>query len=102
MVDEAPQTIGFLLIPDFALMSYASAVEPLRAANLFADRTLYRWVHIAHRDSAVTSSSGAAVPIDARIGDDLALDLLLVCAGGNPARFVHRPTFAWLRKLAQR
>jgi transcriptional regulator GlxA family with amidase domain len=102
MRDEPPQTIGFLLVPGFALMSYASAIEPLRAANLFAGRTLYRWVHIAHRDSVVASSSGATVPIDARIGDDLALDLLLVCAGGNPAQFAHRPTFAWLRKLAQR
>jgi transcriptional regulator GlxA family with amidase domain len=102
MHDEPPQTIGFLLVPGFALMSYASAIEPLRAANLFADRTLYRWIHIAHRDSAVASSSGATVPVDALVGDDLALDLLLVCAGGNPAEFAHRPTFAWLRRLAQR
>ena len=102
MTADRPQTIGFLLIPGFALMSYASAVEPLRAANLFAGRTLYRWVHIAQKDQAVPSSSGATVPIDARIGDDLDLDLLLVCAGGNPAQFAHRPTFAWLRKLAQR
>jgi transcriptional regulator GlxA family with amidase domain len=28
-----PQTVGFLLLPDFALLSYASAIEPLRAAN---------------------------------------------------------------------
>ena len=31
-----PQTVGLLLIPGFALMSYASVVEPLRAANLLA------------------------------------------------------------------
>ena len=28
-----PTTVGFLLVPGFALMSYAAAVEPLRAAN---------------------------------------------------------------------
>ena len=102
MLPDRPQTIGFLLVPGFALMSYASAIEPLRAANLFAGRTLYRWVHIAPKDPVVTSSSGAAVPANARVGDDLDLDLLLVCAGGNPAQFAHRPTFAWLRRLAQR
>src|SRR5690348_3826264 len=96
------QTIGFLLIPGFALMSYASAIEPLRAANLFAGKTLYRWVHISHKGDAVSSSSGAAVSCAARIGDDLDLDLLLVCAGGNPAQFSHRQTLAWLRRLAQR
>jgi transcriptional regulator GlxA family with amidase domain len=99
--DQA-QTIGFLLIPGFALMSYASAIEPLRAANLFAGKTLYRWIHISHKGDAVSSSSGAAISCAARIGDDLDLDLLLVCAGGNPAEFSHRPTLAWLRRLAQR
>jgi len=102
MRDEAPQTIGFLLVSGFALMSYASAIEPLRAANLFAGKALYRWVHIAPKDAAVAASSGATVPVNARVGDDIDLDLLLVCAGGNPAQFAHRPTFAWLRKLAQR
>ncbi|EJZ19359.1 AraC family transcriptional regulator, partial [Rhizobium sp. Pop5] len=36
------QEIGFILIPGFALMSYASATEPLRAANLLAGREIYR------------------------------------------------------------
>jgi transcriptional regulator GlxA family with amidase domain len=36
------QHIGFILIPGFALMSYASASEPLRAANLLAGREIYR------------------------------------------------------------
>ena len=97
-----PETVGFLLVPGFALMSYASAVEPLRAANLFAGRELYRWVHIAHGSTVVAASCGATVPCTARVGDRLDLDLLLVCAGGNPARFNHRPTLAWLRRLAQR
>ena len=36
-------SVGFLLVPGFALMSYAAAVEPLRAANQIAGRPLYRW-----------------------------------------------------------
>ncbi len=39
--DERPFKIGFLLIDGFALMSYASASEPFRAANLLAGKTLY-------------------------------------------------------------
>ena len=35
---RAPQTVGFLLVPGFALMSYAAAVEPLRAANLISGK----------------------------------------------------------------
>jgi transcriptional regulator GlxA family with amidase domain len=40
---------------------------------------------------------------DFNFGADVgSLDLLLVCAGGNPAAFNDRRTFAWLRKLARR
>jgi transcriptional regulator GlxA family with amidase domain len=100
MEEVAPQVVGLLLIPDFALMSYACVVEPLRATNLLAGRELYRWVHIASRAKSVTASCGAVVPCNATIRDVEKLDLLFVCAGGEPAAFDDRATFAWLRRLA--
>jgi transcriptional regulator GlxA family with amidase domain len=100
MPGEVPQIVGLLLVPDFALMSYACVVEPLRAANLIAGRELFRWVHIATRQNTVTASCGATVPCDATIRDVEKLDLLLVCAGGEPATFNDNATFAWLRRLA--
>lgn len=99
--DES-QTIGFLLISGFALMSYASAVEPLRAANLFAGRELFRWLHITPDEPSVAASCGAVVPCPVTVADDPPVDLLLVCAGGNPASFDDAPTLAWLRRLAKR
>jgi transcriptional regulator GlxA family with amidase domain len=95
--------VGFLLIPGFALMSYASAVEPLRAANQLAGRELYRWWHAAPGDAPAIASNGAAVLPDFPFGAEAEdLDLLLVCAGGNPATFNDPATFAWLRRLARR
>jgi len=99
---ETPQTIGFLLIPGFALMSYASAVEPLRAANLLAGRELYRWVHISPGPATVTASCGATVPCLVKTGEAVDLDLLLVCAGGRPTSFRDRATLRWLKALAGR
>lgn len=98
-------TIGFLLVPGFALMSYASAVEPLRAANLFAGQELFKWHHITMGEETgdeniVTASCGATIPCPITVGDDINLDLLLVCAGGDPSSFEDPPTFAWLRRLA--
>ncbi len=93
--------IGFLLIPGFALMSYASAVEPLRAANTLSGRRLYDWVHISPGEPDVQASCGASVPCPMRVGDNVRLDILFVCAGGNPASFSDKPTFAWLRRLAK-
>ena len=41
--NRAPQSIGFLLLDNFTLISLASAVEPLRMANQLSGRELYRW-----------------------------------------------------------
>jgi transcriptional regulator GlxA family with amidase domain len=98
----AIESVGFLLVPGFALMSYASAVEPLRAANRLSGKTLYRWWHAAPADQPAIASSGAAVLPDFTFGSPVGrLDLLLVCAGGNPAEFNDKRTFTWLRKLAR-
>ena len=94
-----PQTMGLLLIPGFALMSYASVVEPLRAANLLAGRELYRWVHVTPGPQIVTASCGATVPCVAP-GEAGRLDFLFVFAGGNPTSFRDKATLAWLRALA--
>src|SRR5918994_2619620 len=59
--EPSPQTVGFLLVPGFALMSYAAAVEPLRAANLLSGRELYRWWHAAPGGKPVTASNGVAI-----------------------------------------
>jgi transcriptional regulator GlxA family with amidase domain len=94
--------IGFLLLADFSLMSYASAVEPLRAANRLAGRELYGWRHISVDGDAATASNGAQIRADHRIGERIDLDALFVCAGGNPARFSNQEVYRWLRTLARR
>ena len=81
-------------------MSYASAVEPLRAAVAISGRPLYAWAHLTIDGAPVASSSGVTITPDLALEAASELDLLLVCAGGNPATFVHEPTFAKLRALA--
>ena len=82
-------------------MSYASAVEPLRAANALAGKPLYRWAHLSvdGRPRARVGRARRSRPTST--GPKRAsLDQLFVCAGGNPAAFDHKPTFGRLRKLA--
>lgn len=98
--DKTPTTVGFLLVPGFALMSYAAAVEPIRAANQLSGRLLYRWWHAAPGGKPVQASNGVTIIPDFRPGDDDGPDMVFVCAGGNPATFDDRPTLAWLRRLA--
>ena len=98
--DEETQHIGFLLLPGFALMSYASAVEPLRAANVLAGRKIYDWSNLTMDGLPVKASGGVQITPDLTLEAAGGLNMILVCAGGNPATFDHKPTFARLRALA--
>jgi transcriptional regulator GlxA family with amidase domain len=99
---ETPIRIGLMLIDGFALMSYSAVVEPLRAANLLAERGLYHIRHIAEYGARATSSNGATVNATAHVGEHVDFDYLFVIAGGDPAKFKDRRAFQWLRYLAKR
>lgn len=96
-----PHRVGFLLIDGFALMSFASAIEPLRAANVLAGKKLYQWLQISTGEDAILASNGLSVTADHTIADSTRYDTVLVCAGGNPAIFDDAKTLAWLRRLAR-
>ncbi len=96
------QRIGFLLMPNFALMSYASAAEPLRAANLIAGTDLYQAVPLSFDGKAVRTSSG--IPVDCQplssVGDGC--HTVFVCAGGTPQDWdLPEGSLAILRRLAR-
>jgi len=84
-ISDAPHRYGFILVPNFALMSYASAVEPLRAANLVAQANLYEVLPLSLGGRVVACSQGFTVPCGdlARLGQNC--HTILVVAGGNPA-----------------
>jgi len=97
-----PYRVGILLVDGFALMSYASAVEPLRAANLIANQSLYDIRHIPVSGARSVSSSGAIVGANAYIGEQMDFDLVLVVAGGNAISQDYPRLSHWLRLLAKR
>lgn len=101
-VNRAGHRVGFLLIPDFSLLSFASVIEPLRAANRLIGRDHYDWCYISPDGGPVTASNGINIAATHRVGDDVALDTLFIFAGGNPAVFNDEATFSWLRGLARR
>src|SRR5580692_11409180 len=101
MMPEVPcRTLGLMLIDGFALMSYASIVEPFRAANTLAGRELYRWIHVSVDGPSVTASNGAAIVAERRVGEPIDCDALFVFAGGDPRAFNDLRAFDWLRQQA--
>jgi len=101
MASDDRRTLGMFLTDGFALMSYASVIEPFRAANILAGRTLYDWRHISVDGKPVRASNGASILADQPIGAPLSCDTLFLFAAGDPTAFDDPATFAWLRRLAR-
>ncbi|UJW87309.1 GlxA family transcriptional regulator [Devosia sp. SL43] len=103
MSDHDPavaQEIGFILLPDFALMSFASAIEPLRAANLLAGAELYRVRIFAPGGRAVSASADLPIAAEPLPRNGRGLHTVFVCAGGNPAAWLDPEVIATLRRMA--
>ena len=94
--------VGLLLINDFAMMSYASTVEPMRAANLLSGEQLYKIEHLCGRGNSAISSGGVKLEKSMNLKDATNLDILFVIAGGNPSSFVGEEVIATLRMLSTR
>ncbi len=98
---DSPQEIGFILVPGFALMSFASGCEPFRAANDLAGRPLYRLRYFGEAEGRVAASSGAEVPTEALPRQRGHLHTLFVCAGGEPTGWDRPEIHATLRRMAR-
>lgn len=93
---------GFLLVPNFTLLAYSSAVEPLRMANKLSNKALYRWHTISVDGEPVASSSGVRIPADYPIDDDHQVTAVFACGGVDVHRSYDPQVLPWLRKLANR
>ncbi|MEY4983035.1 MAG: hypothetical protein RIR62_1301 [Pseudomonadota bacterium] len=81
---------GFILVPGFTLLAFASAVEPLRIANQLSQKPLYRWRLLSETGAMVPSSSGIPVGVDGTLDQAEKGARLFVCAG-NPAMAAAAP-----------
>lgn len=92
--------LAFLLIDGFAMMSYASIVEPFRAANLLSGQALYSWQHLSIGGPMAQASNGAAIAAEGDVHNLAGADTLFIFSAGNPSDFHDEAVFASLRRLA--
>lgn len=98
---QKTQSIGFLLLDSFTLISLASAIEPLRMANQLSGRELYRWFTMTADRGAVMASDGLRVSPDCSIHDATSLDTVIVCGGIGIQSAVTREHINWLQSQAR-
>ncbi len=92
---------GFLLLPNYSLIAFSSAIEPLRMANLITGENLYEHSLISHDGKAVASSAGVVTKVDCGIRDAIQIDTLFVVGASPVARTGNENIIAWLRQQKQ-
>lgn len=80
-VKVKPIKIGFLLIENFTMMAFSSAVEPLRMANRLLERELFQWFTISEDQKPVHASNGLIIQTHFDLEHLPQLDYLFVCGG---------------------
>jgi transcriptional regulator GlxA family with amidase domain len=96
---DAPQTLGFLLVPQFSMMAFVSAIEPLRVANRLAGRDLYHWDIVSRDGQSIAASNGMSLVADRSIADASGYPLAVICAGFDPEQYYDRRLKNWLQRL---
>ena len=91
--------MGFLLIPQFTVLSLASAIEPLRIANRYVNGA-YDWRLISLAGGAVPDDNGIEIATHQSIRDVSDVGTLFICADQHPEHHVSDELIAWLRKLS--
>ncbi len=96
-----PKRLGFLILPNFSLIAFSSAIEPLRMANWVTGEDYYETVLISHDGEAVASSFGVQTLVDCSLANMPALDAIFVCGASPIARTGNEAVIGWLRKQAR-
>ncbi len=94
---QLPGPIGFVLIPQFAVMALASAVEPLRIANRYL-QTPYTWRLLSLDGAPVADDNGILISPHGSIHDAGPLGTVILCADIQPERYYSRELRRWLQQ----
>ena len=97
-----PRRFVFLLLDRFTMLSFASAIEPLRIANRVAGKTLYTWALAGEGGGSIACSNGAEFKLDMGLDEIDREDTVLVCGGIDVQRATTKGIVNWLRREARR
>ncbi len=92
--------IGFLLIPQFTVLSLASAIEPLRIANRYLSRR-YEWSLLSIDGQPVPDDNGILITPNQPATRVDSLGTLVICADQTPERHVTARLEGWLHRLTR-
>jgi transcriptional regulator GlxA family with amidase domain len=97
-----PEHYGFLQVPNYSMIAFSSAIEPLRMANRDAGRELYRWSVYTIDGLPEKASNGLEITPDGSIESADDISILFVCGGSDIAEAWSKQLQFALRRIAKR
>jgi len=95
----------FFLVPDFTMVAFATALDPLRIANRMLGYEAYRWRLASADGKPVRASNGVECAVDVSLEEERRKlagpdrpSMVIVCSGINVESYANRSAFAWLRE----
>tara|TARA_R110002049_G_scaffold23545_7_gene83543 strand:- start:31832 stop:32836 length:1005 start_codon:yes stop_codon:yes gene_type:complete len=99
---DKPRRFVFVLLDNFTLLSFASAVECLRIANRMAGRDAYSWRIVGESGDTAASSSGAVFALDGDLDELTRDDTVMICGGIDVQAATTKKLLGWLRRESRK
>ncbi|MDI6026867.1 GlxA family transcriptional regulator [Corticibacterium sp. UT-5YL-CI-8] len=99
------RSLVFFLVPDFTMVAFATAIEPLRIANRMLGYEGYRWRLASGDGRPVNASNQVECAVDTSLEEERRKmagpdrpSMVIVCSGVNVEGYQNRSVFGWLRE----
>ena len=102
-ISNSQKNYNFVLLDNFSMLAFSSAIEPLRLANHMANTNIFSWRLLAVDNKNVACSNGTVVRCDMNLEVDIHRDdIVMLCGGTNIKRTISKTLLNWLRRQARK
>lgn len=105
MASQVKRNIVFFLVPEFSMIAFTTAIEPLRLANRMLGKQVYSWRLCSEDGKTVIASNGVECAVTTSIEAERRLmtgegrpSMIFVCSGLSVETHVSKQVNAWLRE----
>ena len=97
-----PRRFVFVLLENFTMLCFSSALESLRIANRMAGQDLYSWYLVGEGGDTVSCSAGTAFKLDDGLPELTRDDTVMLCGGIDVQQATTKPVLNWIRREARK
>ena len=99
---DKPRRFVFVLLNDFTMLCFASAIESLRIANRMAGKEIYAWHIAGEGGEEIACSNGTRFRVDSDLEEFTRDDVIMVCGGIDVQNATTKRILNWLRREARK